>query len=249
MAISEKEEELILRYLDKSLSINEQEEFDKLYSQSEPFRQELNSSRDVMASILAHQRVAFKKEVKEVFDQMEKTTTSKGKIRKINSNYYLGAVAAAVILLLVVFIPNWSKLEKVNSEELYAAYYQKLPANNSVRDLVEIPEGIELYELGEYEKAIPLLKGTKLRQTYKIASVYLGVSLIETGQLEEANVVFKQIVIENNDAFNIQHANWYLGLLAIKNNNYELAKVKLQSIISEQGIYEKEAQKLLEELN
>ena len=79
------------------------------------------------------------------------------------------------------------------------------------------------------------------------AYLYAGISLMETNNFSEAKKSF-QTIINNNDIYYIQQAEWYLGLCYLKAGKTKKAKKQFRKIVSCQGFYENKAKEILNKL-
>jgi len=252
MPISEQEEELIVKFLNDNLSAEELSEFNALKEgkKASTFKNELNAYKELHASLKAHNKVLFKEEIKDVFAEMEKRNKTEKKSKIVYLNYYLAAgVAAAVVLFMVFFVPNWLEGNQLTNEQLFAKYYKVLPVGNTVGIEVEGAVGIKLYKEGAYQEAKAPLRQLEEEGEYKIAAIYLGISFMELGDLKGASDQFTEVITNPNDPFYQQYARWYLALIALKNRENDNAKLLLQTIIENDELYKQEADKLLNSLH
>ena len=74
-----------------------------------------------------------------------------------------------------------------------------------------------------------------------------GVSNFEDQKYPEAKISFTTVIDDNNNLF-IETAKWYLALCYIKTNDTDKAISQLKAITDEDGIYSKNARKILRKL-
>jgi hypothetical protein len=74
-----------------------------------------------------------------------------------------------------------------------------------------------------------------------------GVSNFEDQKFPEAKLSFTTVIDDNNNLF-IETAKWYLSLCYIKTNETDKAISQLTAIGDDDGIYSKDARKILRKL-
>ena len=275
MELSEKETELIRKYFDEELTDEERTELLNLESNSAIFREELLTQKAIISSLKAQEKARKMEAVKklvsaskividdgddEVNDLRDEQDTPVIPLNKEDDSarggdvtngfplYY--KIAAAVTLLIAASIVFYTQFSGPSPEELYLSYYEPYDANVSTRSYTEDEEAnpLEAYRQGDYEKAvISLRKAIEKPDALPSLRVYLGISLVETDQVEEAISVFQEVYNENPNNFTGQHAEWYLALIALKRNPVE-AKELFKKIAKQGGAYEREAQEVFEKL-
>ena len=103
---------------------------------------------------------------------------------------------AAVLLLITIPLYFFIVDSGTNSEELYAAYFEPYPnvLGPSRDDASFGVDGMAEYEAKNYDMAVEKLSKTLSAASQKDAvRLYLGISLMETGQNSEAINVLAQI--------------------------------------------------------
>jgi tetratricopeptide (TPR) repeat protein len=76
--------------------------------------------------------------------------------------------------------------------------------------------------------------------------LYYGITFLETNQYPLAKIKFDKLLLSKNPSF-INKANWYLALMALKQNNLETCKSYLIKIPKDSDDYKK-ANSLLEKI-
>ena len=104
---------------------------------------------------------------------------------------------------------------------------------------------LEFYNTNDYENAALFFSKVVESNPKDMQSVLLnGVSNFEDQKYPEAKISFATVIDDNNNLF-IETARWYLALCYIKTNETDKAISQLQSITNENGIYSKDARKIL----
>lgn len=249
MPISERENELIFRYLDKGLDSSERAEFDALCEGSADFREEVEVQQVMMASIKAQGKAALKNELKAALNQEQHENQFQPDVQKESKKavwLMVGGIAAGVALLVVLlFGPHGA----ADTESIYLSHYQVLKADNEFRnESGNLPLGIDLYQKRAYKQAIPELKVLLEQDEQGMAGIYLGLAYWEEAQEKEAARIFEHVINNSTDDFIRQYAEWYLALIWLKSGEQEKAEAAFVDIVAQEGVYTEQAQSILEEL-
>jgi hypothetical protein len=161
---------------------------------------------------------------------------SSGKIRSFNRWWYAGITAAAAVVL--IFIINPFAGSSFNNEKLYADYMNEVEAlpggQRGEPDDSLLIKVAELYNKKDYVHALPLLTNILSKKPNEIQlKLALGVSYLQTGQIDTAIFVFDEIAsgvsIFKNEAI------WYKALLALKQNRLDDSYQLLESLSADAG--------------
>ena len=161
----------------------------------------------------------------------------------------LSTVAAAVLLLFLAY--QWFD-PKVDSQELYAQYYQayELPfGSRSASEDKRIVEAGGLYQNGEYAKALPLLQNLET-QGLGDDRITLAIAIcqLEMNDNESAVATLRQASAKRGFLYKDQ-AKWYMALALLKFDQMEECSRILQSIADDHTAhFNQEAIELLETL-
>jgi tetratricopeptide (TPR) repeat protein len=172
---------------------------------------------------------------------------------RLTLNFWMKAAAILVVLVsAALFFLVLKNNVSLNNDELFAAYYEKLPADFATRSDINSKDdfinAIKLYNENKYQEAI-----TKFHHILKndpsnnAARLFLGISLTETSDFESAAGEFKYILDQRDPIFE-EHATWYLSLCYIKTQHPGLARPLLSSLVSSRSFYMVKASDLLKKL-
>ena len=103
---------------------------------------------------------------------------------------------------------------------------------------------LEFYNTQDYAKAAALFsKVLESRPDMQVELLY-GVSNFEEKKYPEAKQSFGKVIDDKNNLY-IDQAQWYLALCYLNTSETEKAKQLFKAISKEDGIYKKEAGKIL----
>lgn len=171
---------------------------------------------------------------------------------------YLWSVAATIALVLG-FV--WWQLSTVpiDHQELYAAAYQPYSSSITIRSSsgatdTAFQQGQKKYQIGEYQAAITffstVLASDSLSTEATVATrFYKGIAHLGQEEFDLAKKELESVVAKSGHVYT-QQTQWYLALVALKNNETAKAKNALRKTIelSETGKYRQKAVKLLKQL-
>jgi len=162
--------------------------------------------------------------------------------------------SAAVITILALLGSLYLfRTHNSGSDELLGRYYKvyEPPAGQRSGQVAENPDftmALEFYNTNDFANAALFFSKVVENNPRDMQSVLLnGVSNFEEKRYPEAKKSFVTVIDDNNNLF-IEAAKWYLALCYLKTSEAEKASVLLKNISDEDGIYSRDARKLLRSL-
>ena len=219
--------ERIEKYWEGLLRGEELAEFEQKMLEDASFAEEVSLYNEIEKSIA--QRISSKDEVKKLRKTLSKianeTTTAEQPTKVIKMRSYTKwLVAASVALLVGLFMFQ-------NDKPTYNDYAKHRAMDVTVRgNSNETLETIQkLFNDKNYELANTQL--SRLADYYKDNAeiqLYYGITFLETDQYPMAKTTLEKIA--NGTSLYKYEANWYLALLALKQNDLDACKVYLERI-------------------
>jgi len=234
MTLSEHDIELIDKYLIGKINKEERQLLESKIDESSVFSEEVKLRQEMIASIKKQDRKHLRKELNELYQE------SKNEKPTVRYFYWAAAsVAIIIVSFLFLFYPS-------NKSELFQAYYQPFPEPPALRGSAgDKSEAMLAYSKGQYQKALTIFSSSP--ESSDSLSLYIGNCLLNLNQEEKAKEHFTEILKGKNESLK-EHAQWYLVLSYIKNDNIDRASQLLEKIIIEQGAYYKLATELKSDL-
>ncbi|HPA35611.1 MAG TPA: hypothetical protein PLA16_04550 [Chitinophagales bacterium] len=230
---------LIEKFLEHTLSAEEQLEFDRLLQSDTAFQQEFEFQKKLKASIIIETREKQKEQLRAL--EREIATPSRFKY------------AAAAAIILVVFAALIFALIRPDTDDLYASYYEPFPnlEKPTTRDktATDLPaKAFYAYDTENYATAAALFDQIYTQQAADYAILYEGLSYMELGKFRQAIQTFELFDFEKQN--NYTHTiSWYLALCYLKNQQTERAKFLLEEVSHSDSQFKASSTELLEELN
>ncbi|MEM9824002.1 MAG: tetratricopeptide repeat protein [Bacteroidota bacterium] len=248
------DEDLIQKFLEKDLSEEEAVIFKRKIEGEAAFAEEVRINLEMIAALRAQGEVNMTNEtVDRELDQQLAQIPVKSPISRSLSRVLVGLAAAFVLLIAYFFYLYFSPTQQLDSEQLFAKYYQLpdsrlLTTMSGAHNEKEIYQAFKLlYDQQAFDRAV--LAYEQLSDEKPKQDIYFlyGAALFELRRYREAKQVY-QTVIEN--AHPDQHrATWYLALLYLKDNDLVEARQYLQAVIQQEKEFNvQEARDLLSSL-
>ncbi len=241
----DKKIELIEKYLMGEMSIKEQIEFEESMRNDTELMKEFLFRKDINEAVK-------EKDVIELRDKLEDIGDSIDFTKKRNFPIYTYSSVAAVLILLIVLASKYfNPFSKMEHKEIYEAYYQIYPSINENRSLndSELDQNIfyafNYYKENKYDKAVEYFRKVfEEDSTNVLCQFYLAISLIEEGEIDEAEEYLIDLTLKQNHLF-WEQSHWYLALIYIKEGKTDTAKGFLNKIVDEDMANKSEAKLIL----
>jgi hypothetical protein len=237
--------EWIERYLDRSLSTEEQKWMEQRLAEEPVLNTKYKEHKQLIDGI----RYAHLHDKLLQLRALEKTMppirSKAGQGAQIMMYWKPMAVAATLTILMTgYFIMN----RPVKPEELFAQYFQTYPnvfeptvRGNDPAD--KRSEAFGAYDRGDYKTAVTLFEQLLKDKEEPGILILLGNANLVLGNVEAAQTNFLTL-IKDFDELDGQ-AKWFLGLSYLKQGNEEKARLILQELGDPEFTYSKKAKELL----
>jgi tetratricopeptide (TPR) repeat protein len=193
--------------------------------------------------------ITLRKKLSEIEKKRIEVDVAKNKTaRPVYLRYAAVITALAVIGSVILITGNHSGRDEVLSS-LYKTY--EPPTGQRSGQIIQNEDftlALEFYNTNDFANAALFFNKVVENNPKDMQSVLLtGVSNFEDQKYPEAKMSFTTVIKDNNNLF-IETARWYLALCYIKTNDTDRAINQLQAITDENGIYSKNARKILRKL-
>jgi len=168
--------------------------------------------------------------------------------RRINIRY-AAAIAGVVLIGSIALLSD----RQLSSDEIIGRFYKPYEAESSLRseELVKNQDyklALEYYNINDYRNAAVYFEKVIENEPGNMHSTLLnGISNFEIQNYPEAEGSFSKVIDDNNNYY-IDHAQWYLALCYIKTDEKLKAVDQLAIIEKSRTIYRKDAKRILRSL-
>ena len=159
---------------------------------------------------------------------------------------------AAASLLALVAVAATLYLQtphRISNDSLFSQYYNSENIIDQTRGDQNIVEAVMKFQQKDFASASQLFKSILDKDNTNIAVwFYYGISNIETKNYDNSIKAFATIIKQNDNLY-IEHAEWYLGLCYLKNNQKDKAIDQFVVVASNpDNFHRQEAKNILEKL-
>lgn len=231
---------LIENYLDNDLKGEQLSSFQKLLKEDKELADKVCLHQDINTSILEDDIAELRQQIKGHF-----LTEKKLPIKTV-MKYVLPVAATLIIGLALIHTINKSEYE-----DIYTVYYKPYEADVVIRTALNNVAKRKnltpylLYNKGKYQEAFEMLEDSvnDKPENYR-ANFFYGLCALELNNFIVAEKSLTNVIKDSiNPTFKV-HAEWYLSMLYLKNNNPEKARQHLENLSGEH-YYASKAKKIL----
>jgi tetratricopeptide (TPR) repeat protein len=159
------------------------------------------------------------------------------------------AAASLLVLCAVAATLYLQTPRNISNDSLFSQYYTSENIVDQTRGDQNIVEAVIKFQQKDFAKASVLFKSILEKDNSNIAVwFYYGISNIETRNYNNSIKAFTTIIKQNDNLY-IEHAEWYLGLCYLKNNQKDKAINQFVVVASNpDNFHRQEAKNILEKL-
>ncbi|HHN48231.1 MAG TPA: tetratricopeptide repeat protein [Bacteroidales bacterium] len=179
----------------------------------------------------------FRKQIQEVHEQKSKTLGWKI-VQSDFYRYWRLAAASVVIILMLSGMLYLAIPRHYSNEKLFSMYYNTEDVLSVTRSADnQLLKAMLKYQHKEFDEAAMLFDAILQEdENNTVIRFYKGVAYIETRRYNDAIKEFLKITSEEDHLFT-EHANWFLGLTYLRNNETENAIVIFRDIMNDADNY------------
>jgi tetratricopeptide (TPR) repeat protein len=158
--------------------------------------------------------------------------------------------AASVLLVCTLGVTLYLLTSRnISNDALFNEYYNSKNIVDQTRGDENIVEAVIKFQQKDYERASRLFRGILDKDNSNIAVwFYFGISSIETKKYENSINAFTTIINQNDNLY-VEHAEWYLGLCYLKNNQVKKAADQFRLVaFNPDNFHRQEAISILDKL-
>jgi len=222
------------------------------------FENELRSNSDLARELKLAQIIDYSIIRDDVIDLRKKliAAINAGKasrtevpVVRMNTRKWWYAAASLFALFAVTATLYLQTNRNMSADSLFTEYYNSENIVDLTRGDENIVDAIIKFQQKDYATASDLFKKILAKDDSNIAVwFYYGIANIETQNYENSITAFTTIIKQNDNLY-IEHAEWYLGLCYLKDNQKDKAMDQFVAIASNpDNFHRQEAKNILEKL-
>jgi len=227
-------------------------------SERTAFKNELRSNPDLARELKLAQAIDSAILSDDVIDLRQKliAAINAGKVSekevpvvRINTRKWWYAAASLLALVAVSATLYLQTNRNLSTDSLFSQYYNSENIVDITRGDENIVDAVIKFQQKDYSTASVMFKKILDKDESNIAVwFYYGISNIETQNYQNSIKAFNTIINQNDNLY-IEHAEWYLGLCYLKNNQKDKAMDQFVAIASNpENFHHQEAKNILEKL-
>jgi tetratricopeptide (TPR) repeat protein len=224
------------------------------------FKKELNANSDLVDELRLSESIDSAISRDDIIDLRQKLLVAihTGKdvqkerevqVVRMNSRKWWYAAASLLALCAITATLFWQTNQGISTDKLFTQYYNAENIIDQTRGDENIVEAVMKFQQKDFRSASVLFKSILDKDNSNIAVwFYYGISNIETKNFDNSIKAFNTIIKQNDNLY-IEHAEWYLGLCYLKNNQKDKAIDQFVVVASNpDNFHRQEAKEILEKL-
>lgn len=222
------------------------------------FKNELRFNKDLAQELQLAQSIDSAISRDDIIDLRQKliaainaSRTTKTEVPVVNMNSRKWWYAAASLLALCALSATlyFQTSRNISPDSLFSEYYTSENVVDLTRGDENIVEAVIKFQQKDYSTASKLFKHILDKDNSNIAVwFYYGIANIETKNYDNSIKAFNTIIKQNDNLY-IEHAEWYLGLCYLKNNQKDKAIDQFVAVASNpDNFHQQEAKNILDKL-
>ena len=248
MKISMNHSASIEQYVANEMEPSERAEFTKELSNNSELAEELKLSQSIDSALFDENIIDLRKKLIAA-SKKENPVKQDVPIKMMGARQWWYAAASFLVVCSIASVLYFQTNLHTSNDSLFKEYYSSENIVDQTRGDQNIVEAIVKFQQKDFKSASVLFSNILEKDKSNIAVwFYFGISNIELKKMDIAIEAFKTI-IQQNDNLYIEHADWYLGLCYLKNNQKDKALDQLLKVANNpENYHHREAQKILEKV-
>jgi len=238
----------IEQYLANEMSATERNAFKKELGSNPGLAEELKLSQLIDSAIERDDIIDLRNKLMAVI-KANHTTQAEVPVVRMHTRRWWYAAASLLVLCAVAATLYLQPSRNISNDALFSQYYNSENIVDQTRGDQNILEAVIKFQQKDFATASVLFKNILDKDNSNIAVwFYYGIANIETKNYENSIKAFNTIIRQNDNLY-IEHAEWYLGLCYLKNNQKDKAVDQFMTVASNpDNFHRQEAKNILEKL-
>ncbi len=250
MTINLKHSASIEQYLANEMAPSERAAFRKELRSNQGLANELKLSQSIDAAILRDDIIDLRQKLISANSSIHADAVkAEVPVIRMYARKFWYAAASLLVLCAVAATLFLQTSRNVSNDALFTQYYNAENIVDQTRGDQNILEAVIKFQEKDFASASVLFKNILDKDNSNIAVwFYYGISNIETKNYDNSIKAFSTIIKQNDNLY-IEHAEWYLGLCYLKNNQKDKAIDQFMVVASNpDNFHRQEAKDILEKL-
>jgi tetratricopeptide (TPR) repeat protein len=238
----------IEQYLANEMAPAERAAFKNELRSNPELTRELKLSQSIDSALNREDVIDLRQKLIAAIESSKVTKTEVPVIRMITRKWWYAA-ASLIALCAVTATLYLQSNRNVSTDSLFTQYYNSENIVDLTRGDENIVEAVIKFQQKDYNTSSKLFKSILDKDNSNIAVwFYYGIANIETKNYDNSITAFNTIIKQNDNLY-IEHAEWYLGLCYLKNNQKDKAIDQFVVVASNpDNFHHQEAKNILDKL-
>jgi tetratricopeptide (TPR) repeat protein len=235
----------IEQYLANEMAPPEQVAFRQELRESQELADELKLSKTIDSALMRDDIIDLRRKLIAAIEA-GRTVKEEVPVVRMNTRKWWYAAASMLALCAVAATLYLQTPRTISNDSLFTQYYNSENIVDQTRGDQNIVEAVIKFQQKDFKIASVLFKNILDKDNSNIAVwFYYGISNIETQNYENSIKAFNTIIGQNDNLY-IEHAEWYLGLCYLKNNQKDKAIDQFDVVASNpENFHRQEAKDIL----
>jgi hypothetical protein len=238
----------IEQYLANEMAPSERVAFKKELRSNPDLAEELKLSQSIDSAIIRDDIIDLRRKLIAAINA-SRIVKAEVPVVRINTRKWWYAAASLLALCAVATTLYLQTNRSLSNDSLFTQYYNSENIIDQTRGDQNIVEAVIKFQQKDFRTASVLFKSILDKDNSNIAVwFYYGISNIETKNYDNSIKAFTAIINQKDNLY-IEHAEWYLGLCYLKNNQKDKAIDQFVMVASNpDNFHRQEAKNILEKL-
>ena len=238
----------IEHYLANEMAPSERTAFKKELSSNSELAEELKLSQNIDSALMRDDIIELRLKLIAAINAGRVVKEEVPVVHMYTRKWWYAA-ASMLVLCAVAATLYLQSPRNISNDSLFTQYYNSENIIDQTRGDQNIVEAVIKFQQKDFRTASVLFKSILDKDNSNIAVwFYYGISNIETKNYDNSIKAFNTIIKQNDNLY-IEHAEWYLGLCYLKNNQKDKAIDQFVVVASNpDNFHRQEAKNILEKL-
>lgn len=238
----------IEQYIANEMAPHERAAFKKELGSNADMAEELKLSQSIDSALMRDDIIDLRQKLIAAINANKVVKAEVPVVHMYNRKWWYAA-ASLVALVAVAATLYLQTPRNITNDSLFAQYYNSENIVDQTRGDQNIVEAVIKFQQKDFASASELFKSILDKDNSNIAVwFYYGIANIETKNYDNSIKAFNTIIKQNDNLY-IEHAEWYLGLCYLKNNQKDKAIDQFVVVASNpDNFHRQEAKNILEKL-
>jgi tetratricopeptide (TPR) repeat protein len=239
----------IEQFIANEMGPAEQLDFKKELKTNKDLAEELRLSQNIESALRREDIIELRQKLLAAINASKAIRAEAKVVEMRTSRKWWYAAASLLALCAISATLLWQTTRSVSADSLFSEYYNSENIIDQTRGDENIVEAVIKFQQKDFRTASELFKSILDKDNSNMAVwFYYGIANIETKNYENSIKAFNSIIAQDDNLY-IEHAQWFLGLCYLKNDQNDKAIDQFAVVAADpDNFHRQEAKDILEKL-